>query len=177
MDKSTVSILEFSAERNRDYTKRVQKLTQFCNSHAEQLSSLIPIANSYKEEMSRLDPVIQEFTKKICPYCGTVCCRQKFGLPNGEDIVTFWALGITPPEYDRFRDLNGPCQYLTSNGCHLPRINRPFRCTWYFCEAITVQIEISPPKVCNNFIDRLKALIQTRQVLINTFRELVEYKS
>ncbi len=121
-------------------------------------------AQNYKLQMLSLDPIIESFTSKVCPYCGTVCCRQKFALPNREDIILFWALGFKLPRYDLKRDINSSCQFLSYTGCNLPRLCRPFRCTWYFCEALWLQIEINSPSY--NIEKGLKRLRNARDNLI-----------
>ncbi len=128
-------------------------------------------AEKYKIYMLRLDPVIEYFTSKVCPYCGTVCCRQKFALPNKEDMITFWALDIDIPNYDFKKDINSSCQFLSHTGCNLPRLYRPFRCTWYFCDALWLQIEINLSNF--NIETGLKQLRSARDKLVSNFIKLI----
>jgi len=147
------------------YQDKFNKLVSFLKRF--QLSNCTKeLAQKYKKQMLALDPIIESFTSKVCPYCGTVCCRQKFALPNREDIISFWALEVDIPKYDLRRDINSSCQFLSYTGCLIPRLLRPFRCTWYFCDALWLQIEINPPAY--NIEKALRQLRRTRDKLIDS---------
>jgi len=155
-----------------NYKEKFNKLVSFLRGlRISNYPKLKRYAEEYKACMLKLDPAIEHFTSKVCPYCGTVCCKQKFAFPNKEDIILFWSLDIDIPFYDFNRDINGSCQFLSYNGCVLPRLHRPFRCTWYFCEALWLQIEINP--LDYNIETGLKQLIFAKEKLINSAIDLI----
>ncbi len=154
------------------YQEKFNKLVSFFTRlNVSNYPEIKETAQKYKMCMLSLDPVVESFTSKVCPYCGTVCCRQKFALPNREDIILFWALNIELPDYDFSRDINSSCQFLSYTGCSIPRLYRPFRCTWYFCEALWVQIEIHPPSY--NIEGALKQLRFFRDKVIKLVERLM----
>ena len=121
-------------------------------------AKILPLAKEYKEIMEQLDPLIQKLSSESCPSCGVVCCAQKFGIPNTTDLLIALALNIEDLHYDFAKDLNGMCQFMGKTGCILPRYKRPFRCTFYFCDPLLIQIDLLPPKEHRSLIDGLQKL-------------------
>ncbi len=140
-----------------------------CFETAGDLGAVQQAARRFLEEFDRIDPFIQSYTALVCPSCGTVCCAQIHGLPEFADVIGFHALGHSVPAYDLTRELNGPCQFMGIRGCVLPRTQRPYRCTWYFCDPLLVQIEIGPTSHYRHFIEMVQALAQARGELMRTF--------
>lgn len=140
-----------------------------CFETAVDLDALQRAARPFLEAFDRIDPFIQSYTELICPTCWNVCCAQIHGLPEFADVVGFRALGLFVPDYDLTRDLNGPCQFMGDRGCLLPRIQRPYRCTWYFCEPLLFQIEIGPSSQYRHFIEMVQALALARGGLMRAF--------
>ncbi len=129
-------------------------------------------APAYQKALGKLDPLIQSYTARVCPYCGTVCCANKFGFPEFADVVVFLALGLDVPRYDLDVDEEAICQFIGEKGCVLPRIQRPYRCTWYFCDPLLVQLEIGPAKDYRNFIKDLQGLSSARGEVLRTFYQI-----
>ena len=64
---------------------------------------------------------------------------------------------IVPAEPPKEDDTE-PCRHLGPRGCGLPRWQRPYRCTWYFCDALLQRMPSCDPRGYRAFVDRLKAL-------------------
>ncbi len=126
-------------------------------------------AREYREAFDTLDPLIQYYTSRVCPFCGTVCCANRHGLPAFEDLVGIMAMGFEIPEYRLDVNEKDMCQFMGSAGCVLPRQQRPFRCTWYFCDPLLVQIEIGPPDHYTRFVQGLERLGAARRKMLETF--------
>jgi hypothetical protein len=101
-------------------------------------------------ELQRLlietSPLIEEYTAAVCPGCADVCCRQKHGMPTERDRLYLTAAGVAPLRSDPALHPDAPCQYLGGDGCMRPRWQRPWRCTWYFCDPLLDALRAGPPR-------------------------------
>jgi len=138
----------------------------------DQLAPVMDLAPALEAAYQRLDPLIQEYTAKVCPYCGTICCANKFGFPEFGDVVVFLSLGLDIPKYRLDINYEEICQFIGEKGCVLSRPNRPYRCTWYFCDPLLVQLEIGPAIHYRNFIKDLQELSRARGELLKLFHEI-----
>ena len=50
------------------------------------------------------------------------------------------------------------CAYLTPKGCRLPRLSRPWLCTWYICPAQTLRLSRESRGTLEGKILEIKAL-------------------
>ncbi len=120
-----------------------------------------PLALRLKELYEEISPLIEGFTSEVCPHCEDVCCRHRHGHLEAEDEVFLTVLGEDVPLASRDRDDDDWCEFLGPKGCTKPRWQRPFRCTWYFCEALLRHMPEANPKA----LRRLQALMQEIQAL------------
>ena len=123
------------------------------------------IASELKEILEAVSPFIEKHTALICPLCKRVCCINKHGRHTKEDICFFRALGLEEPSIDRYGKDSDPCGYLAANGCSLHRWERPFRCTWFFCDPLLQSMKDNC-KEYREFVNSLNMLILARQELI-----------
>ena len=119
------------------------------------------IAKRLKELYEEISPLIEEFTKEVCPHCEKVCCKHRHGRFELLDEAFIEALAVEVPRASADRDDDDWCEFLTEQGCSKPRWQRPFRCTWYFCEALLEYMPQRSPKK----LRRLQSLLQEIQRL------------
>jgi hypothetical protein len=93
-------------------------------------------AEAVREAFAALSPLIEARTADVCPHCTRVCCIDRHGTHEGEDLIFLAALGASPPQEPPLADDRLPCRHLGARGCGVERWLRPFRCTWYFCPAL-----------------------------------------
>ncbi len=145
------------------FIEKYRELRSFLAARPQTALQLTSLGTRYKEILEQIDPLIQGLTAKSCPYCGVVCCAQKFGLPNSSDMVTFLAMNVNGHVYDFQKDPRSMCQFMGEKGCILPRYQRPFRCTFYFCDPLLIQIDLLPKMENERLIQGLKKLESLRQ--------------
>jgi hypothetical protein len=104
-------------------------------------------------------PLIEDYTLEVCPSCTDVCCKQKHGTYRERDIIYLTALNIPVPGRDAARPSEGPCEALGAHGCVHPRWQRPFKCTWYFCEPIIRAMEERPGRSTRQLTAAMEAMI------------------
>ncbi|NTW67431.1 MAG: hypothetical protein HGB21_14180 [Nitrospirae bacterium] len=123
-------------------------------------------ARRLKQLLIESSPLIEEYTRKVCPTCTDVCCKQRHGLFTMADRAYLAALGEEVPSHDPSRPLDGSCQFLGASGCGKPRWQRAWKCTWYFCEPILRALDEGPQKKAR----RLSATLEEMGSLYGTMR-------
>ncbi|NOZ24856.1 MAG: hypothetical protein GXO94_02030 [Nitrospirae bacterium] len=116
-----------------------------------------------------ISPLIEGYTSKVCPSCEDVCCKQKHAYYDSEDLVYVSALGLALPEYGD-RGLEEPCEFLSVSGCSRPRWQRPFRCTWYFCEPLLRHMEEGPGRPYRRLVGLLQEIVELKGKLLGSDR-------
>ncbi len=152
-----------------EFWEKIEEIKAFFRENRGELESCFVLAKKVEHAFSVLDPFIESYTSRICPYCGTVCCANKFGFPEFADVVVFFALGLEVPRYDLSVNEEDICQFIGERGCVLPRPQRPYRCTWYFCDPIIIQLDLGPAKTYRKFIHELQSLSGARGELLRNF--------
>jgi len=110
-------------------------------------------------------PLIEEYTAAACPACSDPCCRQKHGLYRDGDISYLRGLGISIPNRDEARALEGPCECMGPHGCIQPRWLRPFKCTWYFCDALLAALDDGPQKKARKLASLMQHMLMLYDAL------------
>ncbi len=161
-----------SLRNQQAFHTSVERLRNLFSSNAFNLNQVTEKAQEYKKAFDALDPLIQYHTSRVCPYCGMVCCANKHGFPAFEDLVGILAMGLDLPEYRFDVNENDMCQFMGPEGCLLPRHQRPYRCTWYFCDPLLIQLEIGPPDHYHRFVRDTERLSAARIQMIKAFHPI-----
>ncbi|MBU2547741.1 MAG: hypothetical protein KKB20_04970 [Proteobacteria bacterium] len=103
-------------------------------------------AGQARQGLEVLFPMFDRFAEAVCPDCDSICCLKARVDYNFTDLVFMHALGLTPPPRQIREREDQPCRYLSPAGCTLPRILRPFVCTWYFCAPMLELYRRLPPR-------------------------------
>ncbi len=159
-----------------EFWRTVEEIKTFFREHQGEMEEVNAKALQFKQAFAEIDPLIQEYTAKVCPYCGNVCCCNKHGFPEFADVVAIIAMVGKLPEYDLSVDERAMCQFMGERGCTLPRIQRPYRCTWYFCDPLLLQIEIGPARKFREFTQDVQYMGHARAELLQAFYQLYERK-
>jgi hypothetical protein len=137
-----------------------------------ELDGLIRIREMAAELRGRIDAVdsfIQENTAHVCPDCRKVCCINKHGYYDYQDLIYISALGLEPPAYSEGIADTDPCQFLGGTGCLIERSIRPFRCNWHFCSELIAFMNSGPAKPLREFNNKFRELQSLRQAISNAF--------
>ena len=122
-------------------------------------------AQELKELLVRFSSLIEEYTKKVCPDCTDVCCKQKHGMFQERDIAYLAAVGVDTSIHDPALPLDGPCQFLGPTGCVKPRWQRAWKCTWYFCEALIKAMEEGPQQKARLISEMTEKMLEVRKLI------------
>lgn len=166
-NKSTLQYKEYFDHLNKQFE-------DFFILNKKELSEVIKKAHLIKEKIDTIDTFIQKCTEITCPNCKDVCCINKHGQHDLNDLIFIYSLGLKPPAYKFGIKDHEPCQFLSPHGCKVVRHLRPFRCIWYFCNALLESAETMPSKKYREFIYSFHEIINMRRELINEFSCILE---
>jgi len=130
-------------------------------------------ARQIREGLRPLFDLFDRLAPLCCPGCETVCCwvaRVEFDF---KDLLLFHALDLVPPPHQLRRHEDEHCRYLERQGCGLPRLMRPFVCTWYFCASMLELYRKEPPRTQRFFSARMSAVQEARQEMEAEFIRVV----
>lgn len=165
--------LEFPLGEEREKCdKTASFIRQFTLENRNELTQIVHYAHLIQKGIDTLSPLIQEITSAVCPACEEVCCRNRHGYYDHEDLVYIYSLGLKPPVYcDGIKD-SDLCQFLSAQGCSRERSVRPFRCTWYFCSPLIQYMENGPARPSRELRRRLQEVIDLRREMLEEFSRI-----
>ncbi len=101
--------------------------------YRKQLSEAVDCAFQLKDLLFSLDRFFFELGRQTCVFCPDSCCLKAKVWYDFKDLLFIHLIGERlPPGQPVIKRLD-VCRYLTPKGCRLPRILRPWICTWYSC--------------------------------------------
>jgi hypothetical protein len=137
--------------------------------HGAELLQVKTMACKIRDGINQIDSFVQQAAAAVCPSCEKVCCINRHGYYDCEDLIYIYALGLKLPAYKEcVRDAD-PCQFLSMYGCTTQRSIRPFRCNWYFCNPLLEYMEKCPQRQYREFINRFHEIIDLRAEMIKEF--------
>ena len=86
-----------------------------------------------ENDLTLLGAMFDELADATCGRCVRPCCHAARVWLDFKDLL-FLHLSDQPlPVHQLRRDMEESCRFLAPTGCRLPRLSRPWVCTWYVC--------------------------------------------
>lgn len=125
------------------------------------------LAEDLKQAFALVSPFIEKHTSIVCPECEKVCCMDKHGRYDENDLLFLGALGvmITPDTHDLKE--TDPCRFMKDTGCSHERWMRPYRCTFFFCGPLLKSLEDDNAKLYRAFMGYFQHMVSIRQELLD----------
>jgi len=162
-----------SVHRNPEtFYQQIHHIEEVFNNQPYKLLRVKEIAQKAKEGFEKINPFIQQSTEAVCPQCTNVCCINKYGYHNSEDLIYIHAIGLRLPDYNFDRDDATPCQFLSDKGCVMTRSVRPSGCNWYFCESLLDHMEARSEY--GEFDNDLRDVAELWLALIDEFQRVIK---
>jgi hypothetical protein len=130
------------------------------------ISERSELACDLKEAFNTVSPFIEKHTAIVCPECEKVCCADKHGRYDSNDLLFLESLDADIPQYTDERKEDDACRFINETGCSLDRWMRPYRCTFFFCDALLKSLESDNAKLYRAFIDYFQHLVSLRRELL-----------
>ncbi len=124
------------------------------------------LADDLVAAFSAVSPFIEKHTALVCPDCENVCCIDKHGKYDNNDMIFMRALVAVTEQRPHEGGDDDPCRYLDGSGCSRARWERPFRCTHFFCTPLLKSLENDNAKLYRGFVVYLQYLTSVRQRML-----------
>ena len=133
--------------------------------YASDLKQLNTQAQTLETSLNTVFPVFDELCAESCPWCPDPCCQKASVWFDFKDVLFLHLRQLPIPPCQPKESIKTPCRYFGSKGCRLPRINRPWICTWYLCPTQTAKLRKEHAAKLE-FLDRTFAKIKSERNLL-----------
>jgi hypothetical protein len=110
-----------------------QTIRFHCDRYPENFKAAVSLAQKVKRCLQTIFPVLDEMCADSCPWCPEPCCLKASVWFDFKDLLFLHFNHQPIPPAQPKTHLSMPCRYLGPRGCRLPRMTRPWICTWYLC--------------------------------------------
>ena len=135
-----------------------------------------PVTSLAKKLSQRLESIfsdLDELCIDSCPRCPEPCCLKASVWYDFKDLLFLHFIEQPIPPAQPKANLNMPCRYLGPRGCRLPRMTRPWICTWYLCPTQTAKLR-NGHQAKRELLDHTIARIKSERILLeNEFIRVV----
>ena len=107
----------------------------------QDLKPAIQIAGDIRNRLESIFVALDDLGRKTCPRCPDVCCLSASPWYDMRDLIFLHLNRLSIPLSQTIPGIKETCCYISHKGCLLPRITRPWICTWYLCPAQTASIK------------------------------------
>ena len=132
-------------------------------------------ARVIKANLEWLDPHFQRYVEASYHRCPDPCCQATKIFFDRADLLYLHSLPTSIPHSQTRIKSGDLCLYLTEQGCVLPRIHRPYICTWFMCDLHYECFGGEQPKIQREFVRRLVQIRHHRQKLSLLYDPETEY--
>jgi len=151
----------YNAKQWRELSRKLKD--NFAPHDREQMQTL---AQGVREALLWCDETMDRYCNNTCHGCQDFCCQADgiyFDLP---DLIYILTLDNDLPTSQTRAIRGAPCRYLGEEGCILPRMCRPFICTWYLCEPQMALLEAEPISFQKQFTAVMQLIRRCRQQML-----------
>lgn len=123
-----------------------------------ELDPVRSLAKDIEKSFCRMEDDLDRLCGMTCPECTDNCCERAVIWYDFKDLLYLYFGPGFMPVCQIVKSRSGgrsQCPNLDVSGCRLPRSQRPFVCTWYFCPA---QKRLSESRGLNDIVLKIKSL-------------------
>jgi len=117
--------------------------------------------------------LLDDLCAVTCPWCPDNCCLTATVWIDFKDLLFLHLNGHEIPPSQLLADLKETCRYWGPRGCMLPRIARPWVCTWYLCPTQKANLRQKPKSVQDLFSRAVQAIKTGRKEMESEFIRIV----
>ncbi len=144
-------------------------LVHLLERHHAALGRCREVAALLKRELTAFGPLMDDLCGITCPDCRPPCCATALVWFDFRDLLFLHLAGLPVPTCQPRYPHRRRCRFLSADGCRLPRLRRPWLCTWYLCPSQTAVLRSR--HIC---LDAdIAAVKRLRQELEDTFIAVV----
>jgi hypothetical protein len=131
------------------------------------------LAQKLRRRLESIFSDLDELCIDSCPWCPEPCCLKASVWYDFKDLLFLHFNEQPIPPVQPKANLNMPCRYMGSRGCRLPRMTRPWICTWYLCPTQTAKLR-NGHQAKRELFDQTIARIKSERILLeNEFIRII----
>lgn len=120
-----------------------------------------------------VDGMLEDLCSRTCTSCAEPCCGKATIWYDFRDLLFFYMYYSKLPEQQIVRSKGQGCPHLKHGGCELPRLQRPFICTWYICAEQSSKLAVLSEAGQDNLLLMLTRLKEARKLMEQKFLQCV----
>ncbi len=144
-------------------------VSRLCAARTAELGPLRQDAAQLLKRLGFLFQVLDQLCSETCASCKDPCCLHARPWFDFKDLVFIHLAGLPIPKSQVLTDFSSPCRFAGSQGCTLPRLSRPWICTWYVCAAQKELLGRLPDPIRSGFQNGLEEIKKGRKRLEGGF--------
>lgn len=141
--------------------------------NGDDFSGAYGCAAEYARLMTGMDRLQGALSSLSCVDCSKICCHHATVWYDFRDLLFAMLHRGALPERQIYRGDNGWCAMLGPKGCTLPRVQRPFLCTWYVCAEQKRILALEDYRILAPLNDGLLEMKMLRQRMEMQFLETI----
>jgi hypothetical protein len=153
-----------AANRNLDFLIRRNRVT---------LDPAVILAQKVQARLVSIFALMDDLCRVTCPWCPDPCCLAARVWIDFKDLLFLHIAGHPIPPEQLLSNFKESCRYWSPRGCTLPRISRPWVCTWHLCRTQKVNLRRKAPSVQEKFRHAVQRITAGRKALETEFIRIV----
>ncbi len=141
--------------------------------HGPQLNPLATVVHDIKATLDLIFPMLDDLCAYTCPWCPDPCCLTATVWFDLSDLLFMHLTGQEVPPSQPQQDLKISCRYIGPRGCTLPRIGRPWICSWYLCDSQLNKLRKKDPISQDTFGKAIQDIKAKRKEMEEAFISMV----
>ena len=135
--------------------------------HKSSMQHIFSSASRLAELFGLVFYTADELCHSTCRHCPDPCCAKAWAWFDFKDLLFMHLIGLEIPESQTLSFSGDQCRYLGNRGCRLPRIARPWICTWYYCPPQVARMKSKPAVLMGTF-ERIVRLVKQQRLELET---------
>lgn len=135
--------------------------------------TILPLAREIECRMQDLAFQMETICAHTCTHCPDPCCLTASVWYDFRDLLCLHLLENPIPIGQPAADYQGVCRFITQTGCSLPRMIRPWICTWYLCPVQSRWVKKQPGGYDRSLLKSLQRIKSLRAGLETQYIERV----
>ena len=137
--------------------------------HGSKMNRAVALARDVQVRLESIFLLLDNLCAVTCPWCPDQCCLVAKVWFDFKDLLFLHLNGHQIPPAQLLSDLKETCRYWSPRGCILPRIVRPWVCTWYVCPTQKSNLRQKPKSVQDHLIRAVQAIKAGRKEMETEF--------
>jgi hypothetical protein len=141
--------------------------------HHPEMDRAVALARNVQIRLESVFSILDDLCAVTCPWCPDHCCLVAKVWIDFKDLLFLHLNGRQIPAAQPLSHLKETCRYWSPKGCTLPRIARPWVCTWYLCPTQKANLRQKPKSVQDNLSRAVQAIKTARKQMESEFIRIV----